>query len=146
MVAGLSKVICPLLAANALEATSRASPMITVFETVANFIAAPFFSPDYRDRFGAARFANHGRKHFVFPQESPTMLAAGVKRTSSQACASAMGVPSPGPPNRARENPQTPLVISLEDQSHLCFGPFAHPCNTLVPRSKFLCDSVRLTN
>jgi hypothetical protein len=34
------------VAANALEANSKANPITTPLDTVANFIAAPFFFPE----------------------------------------------------------------------------------------------------
>jgi hypothetical protein len=41
----LSRVKVAFVAANALDANSRAAPIIKVFETVVNFMAAPFSSP-----------------------------------------------------------------------------------------------------
>jgi hypothetical protein len=53
--------------------------MTRLFETVANFIAAPFeFFPEHTsETVGAALLATGARKHFVFAHESPKMLPLG---------------------------------------------------------------------
>jgi hypothetical protein len=43
---GLFRVRFAFVAAKALEANKSANPMTRLFETVANFIAAPFFFPE----------------------------------------------------------------------------------------------------
>src|ERR1700752_2720460 len=65
---GWCKLRLAFVAAKALEANRRATPMIRVFETVANFIAAPFSFPKLRrEAVGAARFATSARKRLSFP-------------------------------------------------------------------------------
>src|SRR5581483_6443338 len=77
MVAGLNNVICPLVAANPLEPTSRANPMITLLDTVANFIAAPLI-PERFGMVGAARFAIAGEKLLSFPGNRLQCLPLGL--------------------------------------------------------------------
>jgi hypothetical protein len=77
-VAGFSRVNSPLVAANALEANSRANPITRVFETVANFMVAPLFFPEtFREWLGRPG-SQLKEKTLVFPQESPTMLPLGL--------------------------------------------------------------------
>src|ERR1039458_3894670 len=81
MVAELCNVKLAFVAANALEASSRANPITTLFETVANFIAAPFFFPEVTSGSGWGGPVHDQReKTLVFPHESPTMLPPGLCR------------------------------------------------------------------
>src|SRR5437868_15407391 len=69
MVVGFCKIKLAFVAANALEASSKASPITRLFETVANFIAGPFSFPKLRrEAVGAARFATRVGKHLCFPR------------------------------------------------------------------------------
>jgi hypothetical protein len=96
---GLFNVRFALLAANALEANVRANPTTRLFDTVANFIAAPLLSPKISDLVRGGPVREQREKTLVFRRESPHNAAAGVER-KPQACDSALGVFSPGPPNR----------------------------------------------
>jgi len=81
---GLCKVMLAFEPANALEASSRANPITTLFEIVANFIAAPFSFPTYvRKRFGAARFDDQREKTLVFSHQSHKMLPLGFNRQAT---------------------------------------------------------------
>jgi hypothetical protein len=71
-----------LVAAKALEASSRANPITILFETVANFIAAPFFFPEVASGNGwAALLTTSARKTFEFPRESHRILPPGFEQT-----------------------------------------------------------------
>src|SRR5258708_39698218 len=100
MVVGFCKVKVAFVTANALEGSNRANPITRLFETVANFIAAPFFFPEIASGSGWGGPARESRrKTLVFPHESHKMLPPGLCRQAcadkSQACAAAMGVFSP---------------------------------------------------
>src|SRR3954452_17621624 len=96
MVAGLSKVICPLLAANALEATSRASPMIRVFETLANFIAAPFSSPVIGIGLGRPGSQIMGENTLSFPRNRLQCLPLGLSAQALKLALPLWGFPHLG--------------------------------------------------
>src|ERR1700693_2508978 len=76
------------VAANALAANSKARPITTLLETVANFIAAPFFFPEVTSGNGWGGPAHDQReKTLVFPHEWPTMLPPGLcRQVTSLSC------------------------------------------------------------
>jgi hypothetical protein len=87
MVVGLSKVKLAFVAANALEASSTANPITTLFETVANFIAAPVFFPERTSGSGwGGPVRDQRKKTLVFPHESHRMLPPGWNRQVTSLC------------------------------------------------------------
>jgi hypothetical protein len=80
---GFCKVTLAFVAANALEASSKANPIIRLFETVANFMAAPYFLSRVASGNGwGGPVRDQREKTLVFPHESPTMLPPGLCRKS----------------------------------------------------------------
>src|ERR1700722_2982383 len=74
----------PLDAANALEANNTANPITKLFETVVNFIAAPFsFPKSRRETAGGGPVHDHMRKHLCFLTNRLTMLPLGLRRQVS---------------------------------------------------------------
>src|SRR5437899_5303300 len=83
MVVGLCNSKVAFVAAKALEASSTTNPMTRPFETVANFMAAPFFFPESTSRNGwGGPTRDRARKTLcVFPRIAYN-AAAGVVQTS----------------------------------------------------------------
>src|SRR5258708_26794097 len=79
---GLFRFRVALVDANALEAINTANPMVRVFTSVENFIAAPSFFPEITSGNGWGGPARDLRKKtLVFPHESPKMHALGLSNT-----------------------------------------------------------------
>ncbi len=99
---GLLSCKLALVAAKALEANSNANPNTKLFDTVANFMTAPFSSPNLvGERLGrpGSRLA---RENLCVLPRIAYNAAVGVQQTSRKRWPRAVtGVFSPGPPNRA---------------------------------------------
>src|ERR1700736_5334888 len=107
MVVVLCNTKLAFVAANALEASSRADPITTLLitrllEIVANFIAAPYFLSRNHvgKRLGRPGSRPAREKHSYFRANRLQCCRWGCA-DKSPACSAAMGVFSPGPPNRA---------------------------------------------
>src|ERR1700722_18134783 len=105
MVVGLCKVMSAFVAAKALEASSKADPITALlitrrFEIVANFIAAPYFlsRSHVGKRLGRPGSRPAREKHLYFRANRLQCCRWGC--ADSPVCSAAMGVFSPGPPNR----------------------------------------------
>src|SRR5271169_4116503 len=98
MVTGLLIDKLPFVPANALEANSNANPTTRLFDTVANFMTAPFSSPNcVGERLGRPGSRLARENCCVLPRIAYN-AADGVQPISSSRCAT--GVFSSGPPNR----------------------------------------------
>src|SRR5271169_4446492 len=87
MVTGLLIDKLPFVPANALEANSNANPSTRLFDTVANFMTAPFFFPEITSGNGWGGPVHDFReKTLVFCRESPTIQPLGFQPTSRKAC------------------------------------------------------------
>jgi hypothetical protein len=76
-----------LVAANALEANSNANPRITLFETVANFMTAPFSSPSFvGERLGRPGSRLARENIWCFVAKIAYNASVGVQQTSRKAC------------------------------------------------------------
>jgi len=74
-----------LLAAKALDAKNNADPINRLFDTVANFMTAPFFFPECTSGSGWGGPAHdHREKTLVFPRESPTMQPLGFGKQAAR--------------------------------------------------------------
>src|ERR1035438_9639355 len=111
----------PLVAANALEASSRSNPRITLFETVANFIAAPFsFPKKRREAVEAARFATSARKHLCFRTNRLKCWRRGcATQVKSLRCRDGGFLTWAAKPS-VRESPNPAEKIFSIGQGHLC--------------------------
>src|SRR5579864_1823742 len=124
MVVGFCKLKLALVAANALEARSRANPMTRPLETVANFIAAPFSFPKSRRKtVGAARLATAARKHLCSPTNRLKCWRRGcASQATSLRCREGGFLTWAAKPSvRESPNPAKILLLILS-QHHLCAG------------------------
>src|ERR1700686_853876 len=106
MVVGLCRVKSAFVAANAPEVSSKANPITalfitTLFEIVENFIAAPYFlsRSHVGKRLGRPGSRPAREKHLYFRANRLQCCRWGCA-DKPPACSAAMGVFSPGPPNR----------------------------------------------
>jgi len=82
-----------LLAAKALDANNNADPINRLFDTVANFMTAPFFFPECTSGSGWGGPAHdHREKTLVFPRESPTMQPLGFGKQAARPVLLRVGV------------------------------------------------------
>src|SRR5258708_18310157 len=103
-----------LLAAKALDANNNADPINRLFDTVANFMTAPFFFPECTSGSGWGGPAHdHREKTLVFPRESPTMQPLGFGKQAARLVLLRVGVFSPGPPNRVWGDPLNPAKFAV---------------------------------
>src|SRR6202022_2032310 len=114
MVTGDCTCMLALLAAKALDAKNNADPINRLFDTVANFMTAPFFFPECTSGSGWGGPAHdHREKTLVFPRESPTMRPLGFGKQAARPVLLRVGVFSPGPPNRGWEDPLNPAKFPV---------------------------------
>src|SRR5579859_289239 len=145
MVVGFCKLKLALVAANALEARSRANPMTRPLETVANFIAAPFSFPKSRRKtVGAARLATAARKHLCSPTNRLKCWRRGcASQVKSLRCRDGGFLTWAAKPS-VRESPNPAKIFGSKLARHFLRWPFPTLIVTHSPRSKFPECGVRL--
>jgi hypothetical protein len=108
-----------LVAANALEANSNANPITTLFDTVANFMTAPFLS---RNRVGK-RLGRPGsrrtRENLCVLPRIAYNAAVGVKQASRKACLRIGGFLTWAAKPKVRESPNPAEKFTIATRLNL---------------------------
>src|ERR1700686_1942886 len=127
------------VAANALEANSKANPITTLFDTVVNFIAAPFFvSRSYVEKRLGRPGSRSARKNTCVSARIAYNAAAGVVQTSHKLALPRWGFSHLGRQTECERIPRPRKILESIRPASPLRRPYPLRVTTRWPPLKFL--------